>query len=250
MMLNCQSHLDLVEGLIDGQAVEVARDTTILAAVRLLNRSVPTLCHHEGLPGDGNCRLCLVEINGRMVTSCMYPLRENGFVVETDNEDIRRARAFVLEMLVDRCPSSPRLMALAAEYGVTPEERFKGDDDLCIRCGRCVRACEINGTAAIGFAGRGAERSVTGPFFTAPDDCIGCLACAAVCPTGKIVFSEKHGRRSIWGREFEMVRCCECGRPYATPGQLSRPEFAANEICAQCRRRLMAADMKRSFTEY
>lgn len=227
---------EFVEGRIDGHTVTVAKDTTILAAARLLGRPIPTLCHHEGLPPDGNCRLCQAEINGRMVAACLYPLRDNGFEVETDNAAIRRARAFVLEMLINRCPLSPRLLALAYEYGVSPDERFRGDGDLCVRCGLCVRACELAGSAAIAFAGRGEARRVTGPFFEPPQDCLGCLACASVCPTGSIKFGEGAGRRSVWGRNFELVPCRECGRPFATSEQLSSSE----NTCEDCRRRQTA----------
>lgn len=238
-----QGMADFVEGQIDGQAIRVPRDTTILSAARLLKRPIPTLCHHEGLPPDGNCRLCQVEVGGRLVAACLYPLRENGFIVETDNARIRQARAFVLEMLVDRCPGSPRLLALAYEYGVTPDSRFGGDGDLCIRCGRCVRACEAAGGTAIGFAGRGLSRQVAGPFFEPPEECLGCLACVAVCPTGKIKFGEGRGWRSVWGRDFELITCRECGRPYATESQISQD---SDHICEDCRRRQMAAGLRKA----
>jgi NADH dehydrogenase/NADH:ubiquinone oxidoreductase subunit G len=232
---------DFVEGWIDGQNIRVAKDTTILSAARLLGRAIPTLCHHDGLPGDGNCRLCQVQLNGRLVAACLYPLRENGFTVETDNAAIRRARAFVLEMLTDRCPASPRLLALACEYGVVPDERFQGDGDLCIRCGRCVRACESVGKSAIGFAGRGAGRQVAGPFFEPPEECLGCLACASVCPTGKIKFTEARGRRAVWGRDFELITCRRCGRSYATEDQVTD---SFDNICEECRRRQTAKSLK------
>ena len=60
---------------------------------------------------------------------------------------------------------------------------------------------------------RGHEREVGTPWGGPPPDCIGCLACAHVCPTGHITFSEAGLTRAIWGREFELQRCEACGVP-------------------------------------
>ena len=235
-----------LEGLIDGQKVRVPRETTILEAARSIGRSIPTLCHHEGLPADGNCRLCLVEVDGRLAASCMYPLRRNGFEIFTGNEKIREARRFVLELLINRSPRSPRLLALALEYGVEPDPRFMAEDggELCIRCGRCVRACEINGTAAISLVGRGWKRQVAGPFFQPPEDCVGCRACAEVCPTGAITYTERDSRRSIWSRNFELIKCEDCGKPFATDGEIKKAGLEA-VVCPDCRRKDFAASISK-----
>lgn len=236
-----------LEGLIDGRTVRVPKETTILAAARLAGSSIPTLCHHEGLPEDGNCRLCLVDLGGRLVISCSYPLREQGFKIHTNTTVVRQARAFVLQLLVNRCPVSPRLLSLACDYGVKPQKRFRGDEDLCIRCGRCVRACEQNGTSAISLVGRGRNRRVSGPFYEAPEACLGCLSCAEVCPTGKIVYQESHGQRIIWGRRFDLETCPNCGRPYATIEQLNwaaRQTALPLNLCEKCRRVFLAKSMR------
>jgi NADH dehydrogenase/NADH:ubiquinone oxidoreductase subunit G len=238
---------ELIEGLINGRRLKTPRETTILEAARQAGETIPTLCRHDGLPGDGNCRLCLVEAGGQLVASCMFPLRADGFDVKTDTPAVRKARAFVLEMLVDRVPGSPRLLALAREYGVEPDSRFGGGQDLCIDCGRCVRACERQGASAIGLMGRGRSRAVAGPFHAPPEDCIGCLACAAVCPTGHIVFQEKDGFRAIWGREFELIKCGQCGKPFTTAGQLKRYPAGGN-ACPACRRSALALKISRTFT--
>ena len=238
---------ELIEGHIDGQKIQTPTGTTVLEAARAQGLDIPTLCHHEGLPPEGNCRVCLVEINGRLAASCMYPLRENGFTVLTGSPSVHAARRFVLEMLVNSVPASPRLLALAAEYGAAPEPRFLNSDpvDLCIRCGRCTRACEINGYSAISLVGRGRERQVTGPFHQPPEDCVGCRACAEVCPTGAITYTEKDDRRFIWGREFELARCESCGRALATMEELRGS--GRENVCDACRRRELAKGLKTAF---
>ena len=233
-----------VQGRIDGRSVRVPRETTILEAARSLGRAIPTLCHHEGLPPEGNCRLCLVEMDGRLAASCMFPLRSNDFEIFTGSEMVLRARRFVLELLINRGPRSPRLLALAREYGLEPDPRFTPEDggQLCIRCGRCVRACEVNGPAAISLVGRGYKRQVTGPFFQPPEDCVGCRACAVVCPTGAITYTEKGSRRSIWNRDFDLIPCESCGQPFATAEELKKVNQAA--VCQDCRRKVFGAELK------
>lgn len=235
---------ELISGSIDGLEIRLPRGTIALTAARDLGLSIPTLCHHPGLPDEAGCRLCLVETGGRLVTSCLYPLRDDGFQVLTDSPAIRRARAFVLELLVNRCPSSPRLLALAYDYGVEPDPRFQATDgSLCIRCGRCTRACEANGVTAISLVGRGWDRKVTGPFFQPPEACIGCLACASVCPTGHIRFTEAKSFRSIWGREFELIPCPVCGKMLGTVEQLEWLGIDPGP-CPDCRRRETAGSLR------
>jgi ferredoxin len=118
--------------------------------------------------------------------------------------------------LLARCPGSKLIQQLAAEHGVhgtSFEPREK--PDLCILCGLCTRICESAATSAITTVKRGHAREIGTPWGGPPPDCIGCLACAHVCPTGHIRFEERGLTRSIWGREFELQPCAECGAPLA-----------------------------------
>ncbi|MDR0354441.1 MAG: (2Fe-2S)-binding protein [Deltaproteobacteria bacterium] len=231
---------DLVSGTIDGREVAVPWGTTLLEAAASIGTVIPTLCHHPALPPDGNCRLCLVEVDSRLAASCLFPLRRSGFSVSTESPKVFEARAFVLKLLLSRAPNDEYLKELAVKYEAAPDPRLGDLADGCVRCGRCVRACQATGTEAISLVGRSQERQVTGPFFEPPAQCVGCLACAKVCPTGYIVFSEERTSRSIWGRDFEMVLCPICGEPVGSLQELARAG-AAEELCPACRRRAMAS---------
>ena len=237
---------EFLSGLIDGREVRLLRQTTILAAAKALGLTIPTLCHHEGLPPDGNCRLCLVEIDGRLVASCLYPLRENGFNILTRSPRVSSARRFVLTLLLQRAPRAPRLLALAEEYQVSPDSRFAGEPDGCLRCGLCVRACAETGAEAVALVGRGHKRQVAGPFFEPPEACRGCLACASVCPTGVITWSERGGRRRVWKREFDLLTCESCGIPFVTPEEWAG--LTDSRLCPVCRRRAAAAGLAAGLT--
>ena len=107
---------------------------------------------------------------------------------------------FIIELLLVRTPHSPRLRALGEQLGVKADASGRdivGDYLLkrapkrpetdCILCGLCVRACaEIPMRHAISFAARGMDRAVDTPFHKVAESCIGCGACAHVCPTDAI----------------------------------------------------------------
>lgn len=244
----------MIEVTIDGQKTEVEEGTKILAAAQQLGIHIPTLCYHEGLPPDGNCRLCQVEVIDRgkekLAIACMYPIRRP-MEIFTDTEKVMDARRSVIRMHLNRCPQAKVLQDLAEEYGVEPlDERFvAAHDDLCIRCGRCVRACAALGNNCLGFAGRGWDRTIVPPFDEPPVGCVGCASCAEVCPTGAIQVHEEGNIRKIWGREFKLVRCSRCGEYFATEEQIAAAESCGSAeewdgyvaevamVCPRCRKR-------------
>lgn len=178
---------------------------------------VPTLCHHEGLRGQGSCRVCVVELDGRVVPACVTKLTDDCEVV-TDSEKILEIRGVVIALLQKRAPLSDEIAELAQKYSapVLPDIEMTGHNERCVLCGLCVRACHSLGAGAISTVNRGVTKKVAPPYDEEPESCIGCGSCAEVCPTGAIPVGQTADTREIWGRVFTMKNCLECGEPFTT----------------------------------
>ena len=210
---------------IDDQPVEVAEDRTLLEACREYNIHVPTLCYHPALEPYGACRLCMVEIQPagdpnrrRLVAACAYPCEE-GTLVQTDTEAVRRSRCLTAELLAGST-DAPDILALAEELGVTEVRYRLPDADACMLCGLCVRACrEIVGVSAISLIRRGIAKRVSPPFEIASAACIGCGTCVLICPTGALRLSDVTGFRSAHSSDsdYNRVYCRVCGDADLSP---------------------------------
>jgi iron-only hydrogenase group A len=200
----------------DGRTIRANEGETILTALRNEGIRVPTLCHMEGLPPSGACRLCVVEVEGAptLTPACSFPVA-NGMKIRTRSPKVLEARRTIVELLLanhpDDCLYCSRsgkcdLRQLSQNLGVT-QRRLSGDKtrgrkaldvsspsivrdpEKCILCGRCVRVCEeIQGVSAIDFVGRG-SRACIGTAFNEGlnlSSCICCGQCVLVCPTGAL----------------------------------------------------------------
>lgn len=187
---------------INGLDVSVEKGTTVLEAAQYLSLPIPTLCHMEGLTPYGACRLCVVEIGegpkSQIVTSCTYPAQE-GLKVRTSSKRVVQARRMIIELLLASCPQSKTIQDLAAEHGVQTQ-RFRQEHEDCILCGRCVRMCEEQMVAgAIGFRGRGENRSIGTPFDEKSEVCRLCGGCQYVCPVCELRCTYNEPEKAVCG---------------------------------------------------
>lgn len=170
---------------IDGAKIRVPKGTSVLDAALKYGICIPHLCHVPGLSDIGVCRLCIVELveNGRtkVTTSCTLEARE-GMIVRTNTEKIWQLRHNIAELLVAEAPNSKAIQDIAVRCGVT-HVRYPFRNKDCVLCGRCIRVCgEMWQAKALGFVGRGKERSVEFPFGRKPDFCKNCNTCIDLCP--------------------------------------------------------------------
>jgi len=183
---------------IDDKPIEVEEGRSLLEACRENGIRIPTLCYHPALEPYGACRLCTVEVGAqgrrpRLVAACVHPCEE-GAQVRTDTPLVQRSRRVTAELLLAGSSASPEISALARELGVT-EVRFKlPEENACVLCGLCVRACnEIVGVSAISVIRRGIAKKVATPFEVTSSRCIGCGTCVLICPTGAFNFENVTG---------------------------------------------------------
>lgn len=195
---------------VDGVTVTVPDGATVLEAARAAGRWVPTLCFDERQAPFGACRVCLVGIEGAPTPqpACTTPCRD-GMVVSTEDETARRVAGAVVELVLSELPEPPaphtELAQVAARLEVG-EPRWRGEThaprepdlrhpylafrhELCISCGRCVRACdEVQGTFALTATGRGFHANVAAGLDAGfrESACVSCGACADTCPTEAI----------------------------------------------------------------
>ncbi|MFB0516110.1 MAG: 2Fe-2S iron-sulfur cluster-binding protein [Candidatus Neomarinimicrobiota bacterium] len=197
---------------INGLEVSVQEGTTLLEAAEFLGFPIPTLCHMEGLSPYGACRLCVVEIDkggeAKLVSSCTYPAQE-GLKVRTASSRVLQARRMVLELLLASCPQSKVIQDLASQHGIH-QQRFRQEYEDCILCGLCVRMCAEQMMAkAIGFRGRGENRSIGTPFDVKSEVCRLCGGCMYVCPACQLRCTYSEPEKAICGGCANLRPPCE-----------------------------------------
>jgi NADH dehydrogenase/NADH:ubiquinone oxidoreductase subunit G len=170
---------------IDGAIIRAIKGTSVLDTAIEYGICIPHLCHVPYLSDIGACRLCIVEHveNGRskITTSCTLNVEE-GMVIMTNTDNIRKLRRNLAELLVAQAPNSRAIQDIAARCGVK-EVRYPFRNEDCVLCGRCVRVCtEVWKARAIGFVGRGKDRHVDHPFGVRPEFCKQCGSCIQLCP--------------------------------------------------------------------
>jgi formate dehydrogenase major subunit len=209
--------LNTIAFTLDGKSVVALPGETIWDVARREGITIPHLCHRPepGYAPDGNCRACMVEIEGERVLAascCRKPAKD--MAVRTASERAAKARRLVMELLVaDQPPpeaahdrESP-LWRFAGAMGVTTSRfpsRHIGHPphqdlshpamavnlDACIACNLCARACrDVQVNDVIGMAWRGEHHA---PVFDLADPmgdstCVACGECVQACPTGALM---------------------------------------------------------------
>lgn len=227
--------------VLDGKDVEAFDGETIWDVAARVGTDVPHLCHctQAGYRSDGNCRACVVEIEGERVlaASCIRPPSQ-GMKVSTDSEKAVKARKMVFELLAadqpprDEHPDpeskfwhwADKLELDAARW---PQMRGHENDashsamhvnlSACINCNLCVRACrEVQVNDVIGMAYRGAGSKVVFDFDDpmGSSSCVGCGECVQVCPTGALMeksLLNASGTREVFADRSVDTLCPYCG---------------------------------------
>lgn len=198
---------------IDGIDVSVAEGSTVLEAAKKANINIPTLCYMKKINEIGDCRMCLVEIEGRrgLVASCIQKAEE-GMIVKTNTQELYDTRRMILQLILSNhnksCLICTRngnceLQKLAIEFNIDTLD-FPGtktgkidelspsivrDTSKCVLCKRCVSVCKkVQGVSAIALGGRGYNSHICTAFDDSLNDvnCTFCGQCIEVCPVGAL----------------------------------------------------------------
>ena len=217
---------NLVNITIDNQNISVPEGTTILEAAKKSGIDIPTLCFLKDINEIGDCRMCVVKVEGRrgFATSCIQKVEE-GMVIKTHTPEIIEARHVMLDLIISNhdkdCLTCSRmgnceLQALASKFGIQNIE-YKGEreehpvDDLspsivkdpnkCILCRRCVATCKnIQKIGAIDCGNRGFDSSISTSYNKSLKDtnCVFCGQCIEACPTSAL--REKDNTDEVWAK--------------------------------------------------
>ncbi|MCP4490340.1 MAG: formate dehydrogenase subunit alpha [Gammaproteobacteria bacterium] len=236
----------MIEFSLNGETLKALPDETIIQAAKRTGTEIPHLCYTEGLRSDGNCRACVVEIEGERVLApscCRLPTP--GMVVNSNSDRAMKSQKMVVELLLSDIPETAytrdnELTQWANKLGVESprfKTRSQPDTDLshpaiavkldaCIQCTRCLRACrEIQVNDVIGLAGRGSHAAIV---FDINDQmgessCVACGECVAVCPTGAL-------SDATAAHQLEADRVVDSVCPYCGVGCLLSYHVKDNKI--------------------
>lgn len=222
---------------LDGQLVPFQPGETLIAAALAAKHYIPHLCYHPDYPPSGNCRVCLVKINGRFAAACTTPARAD-LVVESQTPELQTLRRELVQMLFVEgnhiCPGceasgSCQLQAIAYSLEMlhprfqhsypqrpvdTSHPQVWLDYNRCILCGLCVRASQAEGKQVFGLTGRGEQtrlqvNSSSGKLvdstLAATDHAV------SVCPVGALMRKRQTWQTPIGQRQYDQQPIAEAG---------------------------------------
>ncbi len=232
MVARPEDFAETVSFELNGTIIKAFADETILQAATRNGVEIPHLCYKDGLRADGNCRACVVEIEGERVLqpSCVRKPTD-GMKVNSGNERALKSQRMVLELLqadvvettytrnseLDNwsdklAVGKPRFEARVQPKADLSHPAIAVNLDACIQCTRCLRACrEEQVNDVIGMAGRGSHSEIV---FDLGDDmgassCVACGECVQACPTGALMPAENVGLQ-VPDKKIDSV-CPYCG---------------------------------------
>jgi NADH-quinone oxidoreductase subunit G len=223
---------------VDGQEIQVEQGTNLIEAAKIAHQQIPHYCYHEGLTPDGNCRMCLVQVEKipKPVIACRT-LATEGMVVHTQNDEVKKMRQNVMEFLLVNhpldCPTCDqagecRLQDYYMDYDLGPsrytEEKVHKDkmvdlgadimldEERCIVCTRCVRVCqEVAKDEELYVQQRGNHsmvatfpgKKMTNPYAGNTID---------VCPVGALTSKDFRYKKRVWFLSYTDSICPGCSR--------------------------------------
>ena len=223
---------------IDGRELEVGERENLIDAAARIGVNIPHFCYHPGLSVDGNCRQCLVQIDGspKLQIACNTPVKD-GMKVVCDTPEVQEARRGVLEFLLLNHPIDCPICDQAGECRL--QEYYMGhglydarrnvdkvnkpkvvdlgplvllDAERCVLCSRCVRFCsEITGTNELYIKERGHEATITTfPGLQLENAYSGNVV--DICPVGALLNREFRFRSRVWWLKQADSVCSFCAR--------------------------------------
>jgi formate dehydrogenase major subunit len=229
---------------LDGKTVTAEANETIWQVAKREGTTIPHLCYNPapGFRSDGNCRACMVEIEGERVLAASCQRKPaNGMKVKSASERARKSREMVFELLLADQPAQEdshdpksKFWNWVEAMGVKPVSRLPRAEhkpnadyshtaiavnlDACINCGLCVRACrEVQMNDVIGMAYRGHKAQVVFDFDQqmGSSTCVACGECVQACPTGALMeanlVDKKTGKRVAYEEKSVDTVCPYCG---------------------------------------
>jgi NADH-quinone oxidoreductase subunit G len=225
---------------IDGRSVEVPAGTNLIEAAKKVGVQIPHYCYHPRLSIVGQCRMCLVKIEGspKLQAACSTEVHKDGMEVLVDDPEVQAAQEGVMEFLLINHPLDCPICDQAGECGlqdysfkhgqsfsrfVFEEKRtYPGRERIplgshvllnmnrCIQCTRCIRFTEeITGTGELGFFQRGARTEIgVFPGKELDNDLSTCVV--DLCPVGALTSTQFRFAERVWYLEKVPSLCTGC----------------------------------------
>ncbi len=222
---------------VNGKEIEVEHGTSVIEAADMLGIHIPRFCYHPDLTVDGNCRMCLVEVEGvdKLLPSCALPVTYN-MVVRTDTERVRKAVKGVLEFLLVHhpidCPICDQSGECYLQDYYVDHALYKSrfplkrkihkvkakdiggdimlDAERCVLCTRCIRFLrEVAGTDEMNIFARGAHSSI-GIYPGKQLDNMYTCNLADICPVGALTSKDFRFQCRVWYLKETKTICTGC----------------------------------------